>query len=122
MQKYNSTFYSMIKDWCYLRDVKAPPEWSVPPNGFIVPHVACGFLICYDNNCGSLDFYMSNPVADKDLRCESLDKITSGLVAFAKAKDIKFLFCNTNIKAISDRANKLGFTMTGERTHFVKEL
>lgn len=122
MRTYNSEDYQMISSWCGARDLAPPPEWSIPQTGILLEDVAAGFLIYTSNSCGILDFYISNPLADRRERTRAFDAITKRLMYIAKESGIKVLLANTKHQAIKKLAQKHGFDLLGDFTHFKKEL
>ena len=108
--------------WCALRDSASSPEWSVPDTGFIVEDVAMGFFILLSNNCGFLDFYVTNPQASKTERAEALRRITLELIETAKEIGIQMLMCNTQSESIKNLAKEFGFKSDGEFSCFSMEI
>ena len=122
MRLYDKADYDKIIEWCFIRDINPPAQWSLPETGIIVDDVAVGFLITTSNSCGLIDFYISNPTASKKERDIALDGITISLINLAENLGVKKIFCNTQHPAISDRAIKHGFNSLGKFTCFEKGL
>lgn len=122
MKAYCNYHYEMISKWCSLRDKPAPPEWAVPDSGLIIEGVACGFVILLSNGCGMLDFYISNPHADRESRRKALREITSELIEVAKELGVKMLLCNTQSESIKNLAFETGFRLDGDFTCFSMEI
>ena len=114
--------YQMISGWCCKRDMSPPPEWSIPSTGVIVPDVACGFILCMNNQCGVMDFFMTNPEVDKKTRKGAIDAIVEELELSAKEAGIRMLFANSKIKSIQEAAIRTGYELMGSFLSFKKEL
>ena len=120
MRAYEKKDYADISRWCALRDVAPPPEWALPENGFFSPDLAAGFLILTDTKVGIIDFYISNPLADKVMKSRALDRITQKLLEIAKDNDLKMVICSTKNEAIKKRALRNGFREGETFTSFSK--
>lgn len=113
MRLYSPSDYETILEWSFVRDMNPPPKWSVPETGIVVEGIAMGFLILTNNRCGILDFFISNPTSDKNIRSRALDEITSKLIELAEDMHVKTLLCNSQHPAIKARAIKHGFNSLG---------
>jgi len=122
MRAFEKKDYAILCHWCWLRDKPSPPEWAVPDTGFIVDHVAAGFLILTSNGCAILDFYVSNPNSNKDERDKALDLITEELIEAAREVGVRLLVCSSRSEAIKVRAMKHGFKLSGLYACFEMEL
>lgn len=122
MRRYRPVDYTSICQWCDSREIDPPPAWSVPKHGFIVEDIAVGFLILTDNRFAIIDYYISNPKSDKDLRSHALNAITNELIRVAKLRKVKILICNSMNKSIKQRAIDTGFDCIGDMTNFRKVL
>jgi hypothetical protein len=114
--------YSMISRWLSLRDGAIIPEWSLPTTGFVVPNVACGFILIMSNKCAVMEFFISNPEIDKEIRQQAFDSIIKKLELSAKELGVKLLLANSNITAIQDMAIRHEYECTGSFMSFKKEL
>lgn len=119
---YTPDDYLQLCLWSVTRLTHVPPEWALPPNGVIVDGKAVGFLILMDNNCGMIDFFLSNPKTSKKERREALDQVSERLIDIARDRGVRMLLCSTRKKVIRDRALKYGFTADGHFMSFKKEL
>lgn len=99
-----------------------PPAWALPHTGFIVENIACGFLVLTNNSCGILDFYLSNPTADKFERDETLREITTELMDSAGEFGVKMIMFNTQHKSIEKLGLEKGFKADGLFSCFSKEI
>jgi hypothetical protein len=122
MRFYQDKDFKEISHWCSLRDRPAPEEWALPDSGFIVDGVACGFLVMTNTKIGILDFYISNPHADKEARREALEEITNELIEAAKEVGIRSIVFSTQFESIRQLGHFFGFTSDGEYSYFTKEL
>lgn len=122
MRPYKSEDYHMIYNWCMVRDMSVPPKWMLPETGIIVDYVAVGFLILTNNRCGILDYFIGNPLSDKQERHKALDGITANLIELSIDMDIKMLVCNSQHPAIKDLAIRHGFNFIGNYACFEKGL
>jgi|WetSurMetagenome_2_1015567.scaffolds.fasta_scaffold100855_2 hypothetical protein len=122
MKYANLNDLKMINEWMESRALPKIPEWSLPKIGFIVEDVACGFLIYMSNECGLLDFFISNPFATKEDREDAFDAIVYELEDLAKKCKLKILFANSKIKTMKTLAEKMGFEYMGEYSEYKKEL
>lgn len=122
MRVYENADYSQVSKWCFLRDISAPPKWSIPETGLIVDDVAVAFLIVTNNHIGILDFFISNPLSDKHMRNRALERMSIALIELAADMHLKQILCNSQHPAMKERAIRHGFDFVGEFSCFQKGL
>jgi len=122
MRPYGAADYESISQWCSLRDQAPPLEKYMPDTGLIIDDIACGFLIVTSNGCGILDFYITNPHADRDDRKRALFEITEELLEVARDSNLNMILADTKSGSIERLALKMGFKELGEFKSFALEL
>lgn len=122
MRKFEEEDYFTIQEWFARRLIKAPLKEMLPPTGLIEDGLAAGFLIKTDTPAGVLDFFISNPQANRLNRLEAIYDVAQGLIVSAKQAGIKSLICSTRFSNVKQIAIKHGFDFTCEESVFIKEL
>ena len=114
--------YHEFSEWFKARNLKCPNKCFLPEMGLIEPGVAAGFMIKTDCKFGILDFFVSNPDADKEKSDKTLFLIADILINSAKRAGMLAIKADSNIFVIKDRLNKLNFKYIGDTSLFVKGL
>jgi len=111
-----------VNSWLNLRGI-GPIAYSIlSGTGFIVNEVACGFLYTTDSALSILDFYITNPLADRGERKDALDEITGLLLKAAKLRGAKVVMAGSSEKTIIDRCQRFGFAPLGNQQAFIMEI
>lgn len=103
-----------INGWLELRGSPKVSRDYLPPQGFIIPGVACGFLLKTPVGLAILEGYVTNPKARRDYREQALVEITDSLIAAAKIGRVKRLIALTSNKVISELCKEYEFTCLEE--------
>lgn len=77
-----------INSWYKARDLYLLKKEWIPPQGFIAPGIAAGFLIRTNTNLGILEHFVSNPAALKKDRRLAIDMIAGLLISAGKSMGI----------------------------------
>lgn len=119
---FSEFHYPELCEWFKARKLPPPTFKQLPVNGFIIPDTAAGFVYLTDSEVAILDCFISNPLSTEVNRDIALDLIVKHLESCACVHGAKILICNSQIKAIEDRALSHGFTSTGHYMSFSKGL
>lgn len=111
-----------INDWLDDRGQAGISGLVLSRTGFIVPGVACGFLYATDSRICFLDFYISNPLADRQKRSEALDAITVKLIETAKEREYLIIMGASSYNTIQERCEKFGFKSQGAQELYTMEI
>lgn len=122
MRKFLESDYETLVEWFKARNQPAPAKEILPPCGFIEEGVGAGFLIKTDCKFAILDFFVTNPHAQREERLKTLETIAVALTRDAKASGLKFVRCDTRFENIKRLAGQLNFHYFGELSLFAKEL
>lgn len=122
MRKYVHADYEHIVNWFTLRHMPVPAQYELPYVGYIEDGLAAGFLITSDTPTAVLDFFISNPVANKKLRQEAIFQIAKALMEEAKIQKYQRVLCRTKIESIKSAAKDLNFTDLGEFSTYMREI
>lgn len=106
--------YKTIAHWHESRGMPVPPVDMIPTFGLIEPGVAAGFLMVTDCNLAIVDFYVTNPEATREARDAALDQVTIDLIKYGNSVGITNFKTDSQVSAIKDRAQRLGFSYLGE--------
>lgn len=80
--------YPVICGWLEKRGVPAPTIDHLPPVGWIVDDVCCGFLVQSDSGIAFVDFFVSNPDSSEEDRLAAYDMAWP--ITEKKARDLGF--------------------------------
>lgn len=124
MKKFDkdSGDYPEMCSWYNYRKMTAPSHGSLPKHGYIVSLVAAGFLVSTDTCSCILDFYVTNPGVDKEIRTKAIYEITKALLWDAYELGFSKVLCRSQARTIKDAAKELGFKDLGEFSSFCKEI
>ena len=95
--------YAEINTWLKARGASGLRPDLVPPQGFIAPGVACGFMITTNTGVGILEHFVTNPEAPKALRSQALERIAEMLINAGQITGMKMFLALTG----SDRVKQL---------------
>ena len=90
------------------------PEW-----GFIVPHLACGFLYRAEAGLGFLENFSASPSAWGKDRSWALDVVSEEILRVAPGLGVTQLLALTKLEAIAQRAVKFGFHCTSKDSYLL---
>lgn len=97
-----------INNWLRARGDKNLDLDFLPPQGFIVPGVAAGFLMTTNANIAFLEHFVSNSAAKREERADALDQIAKILIRAAEGSGIRMIMAITkhpNIVALCEKYN-----------------
>lgn len=77
--------------WFHSRNLEMTPDY-LPPTGFIVPHVAAGFIFATDSNFVIFECFIGNPEVTKEERHLALRDIVPEMIKEAKEMGYKQAF------------------------------
>lgn len=122
MREYEPEDYPQICQWLSMRDKAPVLERFIPESGFIVDGVAVGFFILMSNRCGILDFFVSNPSADRDARRSAFSMIIAELIEVSRELDCEMVFGNTQNGSMKRLVLSNGFKSIGNFECFCLEV
>lgn len=95
----------------WLAAHEMPELWAddIPPVGFIVDDVACGFLCNTDCSTCFIEGFVSNPLAPMRARNSAIWDIAYAVLNVAKESGYKRCLLLSNNSAILSRGKILGF-------------
>ncbi len=85
MRTFESKDIETAKDWMRRRGHNLPGNFSFPKTGLIEDGTACGFLIRTEMPTAMLDFFISNPLAERRVRLHALSQIAEALLNQARS-------------------------------------
>lgn len=78
-----------VNNWLRARGELNLDQDLVPPQGFIEPGVACGFMITTNTSVAFLEHFVSNKDAKKEERAKALDEIAARLIKAGESSGIR---------------------------------
>lgn len=84
-----------INNWMRARGHKNLDLDFVPPQGFIFPGVAAGFMITTNTCVGILEHFTSNMHAREEERAKALDLIAEKLISAGKSSGLRMFLAMT---------------------------
>lgn len=101
--------YPEISAWARARGISGLKPDVVPPQGFIAPGIACGFMARTNTGIALLDHFCSNPEATREGRDLVLARIAELLLAAGKATGVRVFYAITTSEKIRALCRKHGF-------------
>lgn len=119
VEPFNWDQHRMVYDkWFLLRKATRPMDEIVSPHGIVIcwnGHPVCiGFLCKTDSRVALLTNFISDPVADDDIRSECLDTLIGELSDHANHGGFLILGTSSSVPALINRFEKLGFNRSHE--------
>lgn len=114
--------YPKLCKWLTAHGMDSPPIEMLPPTGFIVDGVACGFAYMTDSPIAIFDCFVSNPKSKKEDREDAINDIILTLLEYVKHKEKRVVLCSTQIESMRRRVLGVGFNQVGRHYFFSKEL
>ncbi len=107
--------FEELNSWFLARDAGSPlvPE-TLPKVGFIIPGKAAGFLYQTDSNIAWIENLVAAPGLGKKERSELIDAIVLAVAAEARRRGFAALVGFTELDAVKERAERLGFAYHGK--------
>ena len=122
MRRFEKADLAHINKWNSLRGTIEFESSQLPVFGYIVEHTAVGFLMQTDTSNCIFDGFLTNPLAQGDLRHIALKEIIAALIDMAKMLKFKKIYAFTNEDSIVHRAFENSFVKSGEFRLLIKEL
>jgi len=110
IRKYERSDYPIVCEWWSMHKWPNIPASMLPSTGFIIDKVCAGFLYKTDSTIGILEFIISNPNSDVQIRSNGLNLLIETLVAEAKVNGMSAIFTSVNNNKLINRYKDLGFT------------
>lgn len=112
-----------VSKWLEKHQFPLPPEQMLPPEGYMIEDIACGFLYTTDSTFGWIEWVFSNPTKTKEERQVALDLLMALLEAQAKDLGVEVIFSSASVNAYHAILKRNGFMETDrDVTHYVKML
>lgn len=123
IRPYKPEDYDLIKSWWNAHNWKEVPSSSLPSCGYIVNEVCVGFLYLTNSDMALLEWVVSDPNSDVELRNQSLDLLLAVLTEEAKLNGVKFIFTATRHPKLQERYKKHEFLEADrEMVHFIRKV
>jgi len=110
--------YAQFESWLKVRDDSMPPE-SLPQTGFIIPGKAAGFLYRTDSCIAMIENLVAAPGLSKEERSEAVDLVVKAISDEAKKLGFSVLLGYTQLDAVVKRAERHGFVHVDSGYHIV---
>lgn len=122
IRRYIREDYNEVSTWYQARKLKPLSFRHVPQIGYIIPEIACGYLVQSDNGTTFLEGFITNPEADSVDRTEAIDRIAKQLLNEAKILGYKQIFALTKHNNITTACNNNEFKNIGQYNVFFREV
>jgi len=122
LRRYTDADYSTVSNWYKRRDLNPIPQKELPKLGFIVPNIACSYLVQTDSNIAFLDGFISNPAVTHEERVKALAKIDKALIDAAQELGYKKIFVMTQHNTIAEECLLRGYQNLGLYSTFCLEV
>jgi hypothetical protein len=107
--------YPLFQQWYAPHvGVVMSPDF-LPKVGFVVPDIAMGFLYQTDSKVCHIEGLVANPLVSRDLRTSAVDAVVLAIIKEARALGFRALHGTTSLRAVVDRAQRLGFYVDDEK-------
>ena len=120
IQQFDKNQYEEISSWYHKRNQTPVSFDSLPQFGYIVPGVACGFLVQTDSDNAFMEGFVTNPEAEN--RFDAIDAIAKKLIEVAKELGYKNIFAMTNHPIVMAACRDNEFVSIGKYTTFFREV
>lgn len=101
--------YPEISAWLRHRDLKGLKPELTPPQGFIAPGVACGFMITTNTGVGILEHFVSSLEAPRAAREQALERIAELLIHAGQISGMKMFLALTSSNKVKELCILNGF-------------
>ena len=117
--------YPTINKWC--EDWGFPPiaiQGAVPPTGFIIDDVCCGWVYLTNSLVCYTEFLITNKeIKDKELRKKAFKELFDGMTAFAKEEGKKIIMMSVKNPFLIKNLKEVGFVETDlNMTNLIKQI
>ena len=120
-RKYVDEDWQEVLSWYISRKMSLDKN-GLSQTGFIVPGIACGWLMKTDAKVCIIEPLIANSNTDAAQRDEALDTIVEELLKEATLSGHTLIYGFSNVPSILNRASKWGFKMNKTITPFEKNL
>lgn len=110
-----------IDSWYYMRNLKPICHDQLPQFGYIVPGVACGFLVQTDSANAFLEGFVTNPTVHKEFKVEAINTICQRLLKVAQELGYTHVFAMTKHPNIIAACIDNEFVSIGRYTMYFRE-
>jgi hypothetical protein len=122
--KYNEvTHYPMLCNWFAYYGWPNCEKESIGKNAYVVYKdnnpVAFSFFLTTDANFAIMGFTIANPVVDKEIRNEALDKLSKHIISEVERLGNSYFFYFADKNPMVDRMAKNGMTITDNGDAFI---
>jgi hypothetical protein len=117
-----------IGHWWKERGLEAPPEWLLPPSGYVVRDeegaVAVAWLAVTEGvPAGRVEWLATRPGLDVWRAREACFLILAGMEAECRERGLKVLFAASCLPGMAREIERAGFGVTArEAVHLVREI
>ena len=123
IQLVNKENYNILVDWWKGHAWTPIPYDMLPKVGFIVNDSVAGFLYATDSSMCVIEWIVSDPKSDKNLRKESIKILLDHLCNEAKKLGFICCFTYTKNKGLIQKLQENNFIKTDEdMIHFIRSL
>ena len=110
-----------IDSWYLARGLKPLPHSQLPQFGYIVPGIACGFLVQTDSSNAFLEGFATNKFAKSYQKVDAIDLIAKKLLTVAKELGYTHVFAMTKHPNIMAACVDNEFISIGQYNMFFRE-
>lgn len=122
IKQFDKSDIEEINSWYHKRNLTPIPLESLPQFGYLVPGIACGFLMQTDASSAFLEGFATNPDAKPYHRVDALDAIAKKLIEVAKELGYKDIYAMTTHPTIMAACRDNEFVNIGKYTTFMREV
>lgn len=120
---YDSTIHeSQLRNWIEQWKMDPNVVEYLPTTGFIIEGVCAIFLYLTNSPICYIEGFISNKQVSDSKRDQCLDAVVAQAINFASDKGFKRMLAITQLPAVSNRAEKLGFHMQGKQNLLMRIL
>ena len=119
--------YVTLRKWWCAHNSFPPKGEHLSTTGVVVEvegkPVCAGFLYNTDSKIGVFEFVVSDPEADKKIRCNALNCLIKSIQEIAKRREYSLIYTSVNIGAYISKLKDAGFLVVDKnQTHLFYEV
>lgn len=114
--------YPMLCTWWAKWNFPIPALDVLPSTGYIVDESAAVFIYLTNSPVAWMEWLVSDPECDKELRSAAVDVAIDHAICQAKLTGSKVFFTTSNRPAVSSRLEQHGFVKDIDTTQFFRRL
>lgn len=122
IKQFDKTDFDEVSSWYHKRNQTPVPLEHLPQFGYIIPGIACGFLVQTDSTSAFLEGFATNPEAQSYHKIDALDAIAKKLIEVAKELGYSHVFAMTTHPTIVAACRDNEFVSLGKYTMFFREV